>query len=495
MTVRSYATAGPRPASPHMPANRIVRALSSTPVASGRPLPQTARGRLERSLQTDLSSVRIKTGSSSDAAARELGARAFTLGRDIHFRSGEYDPSSHAGFTLLSHEVVHTVTHGHTARHTRPERVELSSPDETAEREAAAAASSIAAGGRVNVSRAAPNGAPRIFRDVDRTRMEADRVAEELRTLIGGATWREIRKRVYPKESAAGIVRASERKAGLRTDLTGLGRIKNLEHLAGAIRGMQSTWSTLTVDKRIKAVTKAANDELADADVPAFLTSDKMKMEFKAGFSPAAWGFVLSEALVTNSSLSNDDGADLANSTMHESRHAEQNFLAARFQAGVNKKSADQIVAEDGIPKAIATKAVQKKFDANTDASVVDLGRRMFDAAVTDRAKNQAISDDDGLIELRRKRAGAQTALNRLNSSKTRDNTIDGKTAAAELNRQIAVVEQRYTDYRNIPYEADAHEVGDAAEQAFRGWPGVAQVQAKAKAQEERPEPRRGPNP
>jgi hypothetical protein len=32
-------------------------------------------------------------------------------------------------------------------------------------------------------------------------------------------------------------------------------------------------------------------------------------------------------------------------------------------------------------------------------------------------------------------------------------------------------VETHYPLYRAIPYEADAHEVGDAAEQAFRGWP------------------------
>ena len=44
--------------------------------------------------------------------------------------------------------------------------------------------------------------------------------------------------------------------------------------------------------------------------------------------------------------------------------------------------------------------------------------------------------------------------------------------AIVDLKKQIAV-EQRYSQYRAIPYEADAHEVGDAAEQEFRGWPGA----------------------
>ena len=44
-------------------------------------------------------------------------------------------------------------------------------------------------------------------------------------------------------------------------------------------------------------------------------------------------------------------------------------------------------------------------------------------------------------------------------------------TMRDELKAAIVEVERRYTLYRNIPYEADAHEVGDAAEQAFKGWP------------------------
>ena len=53
---------------------------------------------------------------------------------------------------------------------------------------------------------------------------QATAVAAELQTLIQGATWKEIRKRVYPKESAAGIKRAKDRKAGKLPDLTGPGR-------------------------------------------------------------------------------------------------------------------------------------------------------------------------------------------------------------------------------------------------------------------------------
>jgi peptidoglycan hydrolase-like protein with peptidoglycan-binding domain len=293
-------------------------------------------------------------------------------------------------------------------------------------------------------------------------------LAAELTTLIAGATWPEIRKRVYPKESAAGIARAKDRKAGRLPDLTGLGRITTLEHFAAAIRAMKANWARLTVDERVAQLGRAASVELASVGVPGFLVVDKVRIEFKGFFSPTQWQFSVSQALVSGGSLTDDDAAELANTTLHECRHAEQQFLAARFSA--QGKNADAIVAEQQIPKVIADQAVAAKFDARTDPTIADLGKRMFQATVTDRARNQAISDDDGLAELAVKRAEAQTAQRNVQADATAQTISRATAARTELRAQITVVEQRYTLYRNIPYEADAHEVGDAAEQAYRGW-------------------------
>ena len=43
------------------------------------------------------------------SAERFAERRAFTTGRDIFFRRGEYSPSSSAGKRLLAHELVHVV--------------------------------------------------------------------------------------------------------------------------------------------------------------------------------------------------------------------------------------------------------------------------------------------------------------------------------------------------------------------------------------------------
>jgi len=53
--------------------------------------------------------VRVHTDARAAQAARALGARAFSVGRDIAFDSGEYQPGSKQGQDLLAHELAHTL--------------------------------------------------------------------------------------------------------------------------------------------------------------------------------------------------------------------------------------------------------------------------------------------------------------------------------------------------------------------------------------------------
>jgi len=97
----------------------------------GRPLPGPLRGRLARSLG-DLDDVRVHTGSDADRAARLLSAEAFTVGRDIFFAAGKYDPASSAGQRLIAHEAAHTAQAGASAAASSSE-VEVSSPGDAHE--------------------------------------------------------------------------------------------------------------------------------------------------------------------------------------------------------------------------------------------------------------------------------------------------------------------------------------------------------------------------
>ncbi|MEF8866251.1 MAG: DUF4157 domain-containing protein [Salinibacter sp.] len=75
----------------------------------GRPLPESEKSLFERQMGADFSGVRVHTGQNADRAARSLNARAFTLGPDISFRSGEYCPDTSEGRRLLAHELTHVL--------------------------------------------------------------------------------------------------------------------------------------------------------------------------------------------------------------------------------------------------------------------------------------------------------------------------------------------------------------------------------------------------
>ena len=57
----------------------------------------------------DLSGVRLHDGRAADRASKAINARAFTLGSDIAFARGEYQPGTDTGRRLMAHELAHVV--------------------------------------------------------------------------------------------------------------------------------------------------------------------------------------------------------------------------------------------------------------------------------------------------------------------------------------------------------------------------------------------------
>ena len=125
-------------------------AVAAASGGGGFGLPDNLRGRFEDSLGTDLSGVRLHTGAESEQAAGAVGARAYTLGNDIHFNAGEYDPSSEGGQHLLAHEVAHTVQQRGGAPH-RQNKLAVSQPSDSFEIEADRAADAMVRGAPASV--------------------------------------------------------------------------------------------------------------------------------------------------------------------------------------------------------------------------------------------------------------------------------------------------------------------------------------------------------
>ncbi len=73
----------------------------------GSPLPGETAERLGALVGDSLSDVRVHVDGKAAELARAVSARAFTVGSDIYFAAGEYDPQARAGEELLAHEATH----------------------------------------------------------------------------------------------------------------------------------------------------------------------------------------------------------------------------------------------------------------------------------------------------------------------------------------------------------------------------------------------------
>ncbi len=93
---------------------------------------------LEQTLGADLSSVQIHTDGEADRLSRSVNALAFTMGQDIFFSAGSYDPRSSEGQQLIAHEVVHTLQQasGAVAGAATADGVSISDPADSFEQEA-----------------------------------------------------------------------------------------------------------------------------------------------------------------------------------------------------------------------------------------------------------------------------------------------------------------------------------------------------------------------
>lgn len=78
-------------------------------LSGGQSLPASEQSFFKPWFNHSFENVRVHTDSEANATAHALNARAFTLGNDIVFASGQYSPGTDRGRRLLAHELTHVV--------------------------------------------------------------------------------------------------------------------------------------------------------------------------------------------------------------------------------------------------------------------------------------------------------------------------------------------------------------------------------------------------
>ena len=80
--------------------------------SGGSPLPSSERNFFESRMGYDLGAVRIHDDKAAAQASQAINAKAFTVGGDIAFGNGAYQPGTAGGRKLLAHELAHVVQQG-----------------------------------------------------------------------------------------------------------------------------------------------------------------------------------------------------------------------------------------------------------------------------------------------------------------------------------------------------------------------------------------------
>ena len=75
----------------------------------GNGLDGPVRQDMEARFGTDFGDVRVHTDAQAHDSARSVNAQAYTVGSDIVFQSGNFDPQSPQGQHMLAHELTHVV--------------------------------------------------------------------------------------------------------------------------------------------------------------------------------------------------------------------------------------------------------------------------------------------------------------------------------------------------------------------------------------------------
>lgn len=76
---------------------------------SGQSLDSRLQAKMGQAMGADFSGVQVHTDALSDQLNQALQAKAFTLGQDVFFRQGAYEPESWGGQELIAHELTHVV--------------------------------------------------------------------------------------------------------------------------------------------------------------------------------------------------------------------------------------------------------------------------------------------------------------------------------------------------------------------------------------------------
>jgi hypothetical protein len=111
----------------------------------GSALDAGVRSKMESSLGYDFGGVKVHTDAKAAAAAKSVQAQAFTVGNNVVFNEGKYNPGTAEGQRTIAHELTHVVqqSKGDVPGEARDGGIKVSNPSDWAEQQAESTADAV----------------------------------------------------------------------------------------------------------------------------------------------------------------------------------------------------------------------------------------------------------------------------------------------------------------------------------------------------------------
>jgi hypothetical protein len=122
------AAPGSRTADAAAPAGHAPALVHRVLQGPGRPLPADTRALMESRLGHGFGHVRVHTDAAAAESARQVRAAAWTVGADVAFAGGRYQPETTPGRRLIAHELAHVVQQASSAPVLQRQAAETVSP-------------------------------------------------------------------------------------------------------------------------------------------------------------------------------------------------------------------------------------------------------------------------------------------------------------------------------------------------------------------------------
>ena len=272
----------------------------------GHPLDGGVKSRMESAFGGDFSQVRFHTDSTAASLSTQLNARAFTIGRDVAFGAGEYQPGTVIGDALIAHELAHVMQQtGPSLNRMSVKSPEYNALETDADTSAVNALASIWGGAKGMLARTSETAMPRLKSGLGLSRCSKGGG--------GPCSVAETQTITAAKQTAAGWVTTTLGK--LRTTPVPAAVSASLQTNFGATNGVAANIPSI-----ITKIT-TANTEMTTVPVSCAGTDDSTCAKAPCGYTPSAGG----HAYVMCRNTTFAPGADpiyQAGCVLHEAFHS-----------------------------------------------------------------------------------------------------------------------------------------------------------------------------